>query len=961
MITNNSNVHPNNGDFLATCSASVDNIISHYEKEAKLRAKYSEQYLMDMPEDEFKALFHKYPEKPKNLYYFKLSYPNQLSVTRSIFPNINANGLRSLEKAVKPKYGTKKNHWLPYHLKLFPQANGKWILVLEGEKPCDYALNDGYISTSIIGSHSNSKSDFTVFNRLFDEAVANGIKGLVYIADHDEAGIKKAIKFYKAYSEYPNKNLFEVVLLPTSELIKKIAGKVADKGDDYVELSRLIPEDKKEHARKLLEYIITHEGDNYTTELLSYDQQYDNLFTKKKQPSKSPVTFDDEDIEVVKQPWLLQAQNELFSGHWLHNGIMFHKYNGSIYEAIEDGIIKRDITKWCANYIDDKGKKSLASPHNIKKVFDWCKNYFYISPSMLNCEGLPLNNGYLVSEVRDNKPHFTLKPYSPDVYFTYQGKMDYDPHKDLTPALKLLECLDDPYKSLFLESISTILNPDLIRQKYDRIRALMLVGEGSNGKDTLREIISLILGKKGITSCSLNDFKQSDNGRGFSLHRLASMPRINWSSENKQIAIDSIQSLKQAITGDPISVEAKGKDRVDIELKALFLFNSNQDPKLKGDQKAIQSRLAIIPFTKVYSMTPQRGELKADPKFKHDKDFLIKEVAPAMLNLMIIAFGNVYRNGINYQATSDYTEKIQLESNHLRRFAKDINLEFTNDDRDLMKIGEVYNLLDEWYYYEGYYDWDNNGKKPKKVWLDDGEKDDPIIKSSNKFKPRLLELFPKATEYKRDRVTYIRGIRIQKNNVDSLPTPEKPLNNSLEGNCTDSFLPSLTASSIHSFTDSFELNNHQNDSLSKNYNLDPMSQEMSQEMSQASSLQPIYSNSFSKNNESSNKLTVQKNSAIKSEKVKHDDLNIQNNYNGSHQIPSKNESIKHNKDEWDTLIYTLGKLFTELKITDRELRLNYVSKVVGFTPKSIMDLNDDQLVKIVNQLSQDIAINDDIA
>ena len=108
MITNNSDVRPNNGDFLATCSTSVDNIISHYEKEAKLRAKYSEQYLMDMPEDEFKALFHKYPEKPKNLYYFKLSYPNQLSVTRSIFPNVNANGLRSLEKAVKPKYGTKK-------------------------------------------------------------------------------------------------------------------------------------------------------------------------------------------------------------------------------------------------------------------------------------------------------------------------------------------------------------------------------------------------------------------------------------------------------------------------------------------------------------------------------------------------------------------------------------------------------------------------------------------------------------------------------------------------------------------------------------------------------------------------------------------------------------------------------------------------------------------------------------
>jgi putative DNA primase/helicase len=83
------------------------------------------------------------------------------------------------------------------------------------------------------------------------------------------------------------------------------------------------------------------------------------------------------------------------------------------------------------------------------------------------------------------------------------------------------------------------------------VRALLLLGQWNNGKDTLREVTAMMYGYLGMVGATLGDFKQYDQGRKFPLSKLDGA-LINWPSENADSALlDRVQSAKIAITGDP--------------------------------------------------------------------------------------------------------------------------------------------------------------------------------------------------------------------------------------------------------------------------------------------------------------------------------------------------------------------------------------------------------------------------
>jgi phage/plasmid-associated DNA primase len=115
----------------------------------------------------------------------------------------------------------------------------------------------------------------------------------------------------------------------------------------------------------------------------------------------------------------------LFNGNWIRLNNVLYQYNDDYYEEKETVIIKKQIVNWCANYIDEKGKKSKANPTSVENIFKWVNALFGVSPSQVNCEGIPLKNDYLaLIKDENNNPKFELKPYSPDVYFTYQSEVN---------------------------------------------------------------------------------------------------------------------------------------------------------------------------------------------------------------------------------------------------------------------------------------------------------------------------------------------------------------------------------------------------------------------------------------------------------------------------------------------------------------------------------------------------------
>jgi putative DNA primase/helicase len=310
-----------------------------------------------------------------------------------------------------------------------------------------------------------------------------------------------------------------------------------------------------------------------------------------------------------------------------------------------------------------------------------------------------------------------------------------------------MEVLSAPQQDIFLKTIAASLDLETVRKYKGRmVRALLLKGYGSNGKDTLREIVSLMYGRIGMTAATLSDFASYDEGRKFPLARTADS-RVNWASENAQTArLDKIQSLKAFITGDTLSREGKGKDEEDFTPKAIAVFNCNDTPNMQGSLEAIKSRYGVLSFDKTFKVKadPTRGEIEADPRFKYDPDFLKAEVLPAFLNKVLNALVALMADGIDYTATEAAMAAIQAENSHLFQFSQDTGLNYSPDDS--LTASDIWTRLEAWYQDNGtlVYETTTNDKV-KAVWFDQPKRGDHNVKGANQVLARIQALFPKVT------------------------------------------------------------------------------------------------------------------------------------------------------------------------------------------------------------------------
>jgi len=160
----------------------------------------------------------------------------------------------NVKKECYPKH-FKDNKWikkLPEDRSLFPLyhedkitfAKGKWLLIHEGEKACDYALSRDLISISFAGSLAN---DDDYIGGKFYEMLGQGIKGGVYLADNDDAGMKKAIKIRDNALEVD----FPIVIVPIGKALW-----TAKKGDDFKEYSDQFPHHDGEMLKAQIESFI---------------------------------------------------------------------------------------------------------------------------------------------------------------------------------------------------------------------------------------------------------------------------------------------------------------------------------------------------------------------------------------------------------------------------------------------------------------------------------------------------------------------------------------------------------------------------------------------------------------------------------------------------------------------------------------------------------------------------------
>lgn len=439
--------------------------------------------------------------------------------------------------------------------------------------------------------------------------------------------------------------------------------------------------------------------------------------------------------------------------HWITVLDQSYRWAGTHYEAVRTTDLQREIvriaqttTAWKKVGCGDDAKfiefHPFTKPRCADEALRWFRMITERSAEELNPSGyINCRNGVLRISWAAAVPTATLEPHDPNRHlFIDPPGLIYDPAASTEHIDRLLECLTSEGRQLFLEITAATLDIDAIRRLGHRVPALMAIGQGQNGKDTLREAISRIHGRSSIATIGINDWQQYESGSGRGRFSIAPLDRARLSiaSENSgAFKLDNLETLKAAITGDPVYVERKGVGGNSIDPRAVFLFFLNQPPLLDGGSAAILSRWAVVNMPHSYSTSPRPGQLKADPRFKHDPEWLATEVLPALLNLMLEALATVAANGFNLESCAPELQQLREDTSHLHQFLRDAGYSVAGPT-DFVEAKQVWNDLQKWYMQEGWMKCDRHGDWVH-VHPSDGDK--PVM-ADRLLPKRLILLHP---------------------------------------------------------------------------------------------------------------------------------------------------------------------------------------------------------------------------
>ncbi|WP_413176480.1 hypothetical protein [Anabaena azotica] len=466
----------------------------------------------------------------------------------------------------------------------------------------------------------------------------------------------------------------------------------------------------------------------------------------------SETAFNPEDPEVAFQQIAFKA---LFDDSYICVNEKFYQWQGTYYKELDNALELKRIRDFCNTYVVVKEREDappiitypFANTKSVNEVFKWSQVSLAVDHKKLTqVTGINCKNGVVVIEWDGDKPTPKLETHDPEKhFFTSEPIITYDPNADTKACDQLLRCLDDKQLQILLRTAGASLDLPTVRKFKGRlIKILFCIGGGSNGKDSIREVISLIYGSSSVSNFSLNDFTDYDNGNKNSLAGL-SKARVNWASESgRTTRIDNSLSLKRFATGDTLIERYLFKDGVDYVPNAIAFFNLNELPNLYNTGQAALDRFAPLTFNKTFvkaeELDPSNpNQLLADPRFKYDREFLINEVCPAFLNYMIKGLQDLMVEGIDYSCTEDALKEIQNENNHLFEAIQDLGWRYDPKAKPI-RIGDLYKPLEQWYKDQEILT-DNAGGYS--IWAEPHKPSDRYIKCPRLLLPRLKEIFPK--------------------------------------------------------------------------------------------------------------------------------------------------------------------------------------------------------------------------
>ncbi len=302
-------------------------------------------------------------------------------------------------------------------------------------------------------------------------------------------------------------------------------------------------------------------------------------------------------------------------------GGKLYRYSGGVYKKAAEKYIKRRVKELLEEWGDTKKWSSYRASEVTEYIRADADELWDKPPT----DEINVLNGIVNVYTLERRDH------SPVHLSSVQLPIRFDPEA-LCPAWDryVVPSFPDDAPDLPFEIAASIIAPYRAIQK-----AVLLSGEGDNGKSTYLAALTRLVGSANVTGLSLQRLESNQFAAARLVGKLANIcPDLPSSHLNDT-------SIFKALTGDEaqITAEYKHKDSFEFEPFVKLIFSANHPPRSADASHAFFRRWLVAPFERTFS------EEEKIPREELDTMLSTPEELSGVLNRALAVIGRVRARG----------------------------------------------------------------------------------------------------------------------------------------------------------------------------------------------------------------------------------------------------------------------------------------------------------------------------
>jgi P4 family phage/plasmid primase-like protien len=224
----------------------------------------------------------------------------------------------------------------------------------------------------------------------------------------------------------------------------------------------------------------------------------------------------------------------------------------------------------------------------------------------------------------------SLEQHTPEFLSSVQLPVLHDPDAECPAWDKFIsETFPKDAQLLAYEIPAWLATPDTSIQK-----AILLLGEGANGKSTYLAAVGAFIGRDNCAALSLQKIEADRFAAARLVGKLA-----NICPDLPSDHLSSTSTFKAITGGDPIACEYKYGSSFDLRPFARLVFSANHPPRSGDASHAFYRRWLVVPFDQSFEPKDQRSRADLDAELSDPREL------SGVLNRALVALRGIRRRG----------------------------------------------------------------------------------------------------------------------------------------------------------------------------------------------------------------------------------------------------------------------------------------------------------------------------